>query len=130
VSELPPYALTTSAGATLPVRGTSQTSPWTQLCPPDQVVIGFVGNAGDALDHVAFVCAPWAAANGSAGAPLAMQMPATTLAAAGGDGGMPFQELCPSGQLAVGSNLHSGQWVDAFGLVCGTPTTLAPDGGP
>jgi hypothetical protein len=52
-----------------------------------------------------------------------------TLPAAGGDGGMPFEQACPAGQLARGEALRSGEWIDAFGLVCGTPV-LAPDAGP
>jgi hypothetical protein len=128
-SEAPPYALSTTAGATLPVRGISQTGPWTQSCPPDQVVVGFEGNSGDAFDQVAFVCAPWSAAGGTPGGALTMGTP-TSLSAIGGDGGMPFHESCPSGQLAIGSNLRAGEWIDAFGLVCATPTTVAGDGGP
>ena len=128
VSESPPYALTTSAGVTLPLRGTSQTSPWTEMCPADQIVVAFGGNSGGALDQVAFLCAPWNASSGGGGATLSMGAP-VALASVGGDGGMPFQESCPPGQLAIGSTLHSGQWVDAFGLVCGTPM-LASDAGP
>lgn len=128
-SEAPPYALSTTAGATLPVRGVSQTGPWAQLCPPDQVVVGFDGNSGDDFDQVAFVCAPWSAASGMPGAPLTMGATAD-LPAVGGDGGMPFHGSCPAGQLAIGSNLRAGEWIDAFGLVCATPATVASDGGP
>jgi hypothetical protein len=120
----PSGQLTTAAGATLPVRGSTQDSPWTQMCPADEVVVGFSGRSGAALDQVAFACAPWTVSNGvlSAGAEV-------TLTAAGGDGGTPYQDGCPAGQLARGSNLRSGAWIDAFGLVCGTPS-LSADGGP
>ena len=119
-----PASMTTAAGATLPMRGTAQDMAWTQMCPADEVVVGFSGRSGADLDQVAFDCAPWIAQGGTGGAlAVGTAIPST---AAGGDGGTPFQDdLCPSGQLARGSNLRAGAWVDAFGLVCGTPT-LAP----
>jgi hypothetical protein len=130
VSESPPYALTTGPGVTLPLRGTSQTSPWTQMCPSDQIVVAFDGNSGVALDQVTFLCAPWSASSGVVGATLSMGAQ-VALPPVGGDGGMPFQDSCPAGQLAIGSTLRSGQWVDAFGLVCGTPVLAGPaDAGP
>lgn len=120
--------LTTSAGATLPMEGTSEDSPWTQLCPADQVVVGFVGRSGADLDQVAFECAPWSASNDDGGEALSMGT-VVTLTAAGGDGGLPYDNPCPAGQMARGSSGRSGDWVDAFGLVCGTPALVA-DGGP
>jgi hypothetical protein len=123
-----PARLTTRPGATLPMRGTSQASPWTQACPSDQVVVGFSGRSGIALDQVAVACAPWTASSDTAGAPLSMGQ-SVTLTAAGGDGGSPYVDPCPAGQLARGSAGQSGQWVDAFGLVCATPTASA-DAGP
>jgi hypothetical protein len=119
--------LTTSAGAALPIRGTSQDSPWTQLCPTGEVVVGFSGRSGSALDQVAFVCATLVISDGDTGSVLAVG-PQTTLTSAGGDGGMPYDVACSPGQVARGSNLRSGEWVDAFGLVCGVPV-LVPVGG-
>jgi hypothetical protein len=121
-------SVTTDAGATLPMRGTTQDVPWTQMCPADEVVVGFSGRSGAALDQVAFECAPWTASNDVDGGALSAGT-IVTLTPAGGDGGSPYEDTCPSGQLARGSNLRAGNWVDAFGLVCGTPT-LVSDGGP
>jgi hypothetical protein len=120
--------LTTSAGATLPIRGTSQDAPWTQLCPTGAVVVGFSGRSGADLDQVAFVCASLVVSDDDAGSVLTPG-PQTTLTPAGGDGGMPYDDACPPGQVARGSNLRSGEWVDAFGLVCGAPA-LVPGGDP
>jgi hypothetical protein len=114
----------TMAGASLPMRGASQDSPWTQRCPTGQVVVGFAGRSGADLDQVAFECAPWSASD--AGLSMGAYV---TLPAAGGDGGTAFQQTCPAGQLARGDALRAGDWIDAFGLVCGTPV-LAPDAGP
>ena len=93
--------LTTSAGATLPIRGTSQDSPWTQLCPTCEVVVGFSGRSGAALDQVAFVCAPLVISDSDAGSVLAVGLQ-TTLTPAGGDGGTPYDVACLPGQVAQG----------------------------
>ncbi len=116
----------TGPGATLPIRGTSITSPWTQMCPANEIVVGVVGRSGADLDRASFECAPWLAP-GDGGEALAMGA-VVALAFAGGDGGSPYQTACPNGQLTVGSNVRAGDWVDAFGLVCATPA-LALDGG-
>jgi hypothetical protein len=123
----PAARITIDDGVILPVRGTSQESPWIQMCPAGEVVVGFSGRSGDDLDQIAFECAPVLPSNAGAGAVLSIGTPAA-LSAVGGDGGLPFEDLCPQGQLARGSNLRSGEWVDAFGLVCGTPA-LGFDGG-
>lgn len=123
-----PKRLTTGAGATLPMRGTSQTSFWTQMCPSDQVVVGFAGRSGADLDQVAFECAPWTAPADVVGAPLARGA-VVTLAPAGGDGGSPYIDGCPAGQLARGSTGQAGDWINQFGLVCGDPR-VAVDAGP
>ena len=124
-----PVQITTSVGATLPIRGMSQDSPWTQTCPANEVVVGFSGQSGDDLDQVAFECAPWfvSGSNDDAGGALSIGS-IDTFPPSGGDGGMPFEVACPPGQMARGDNGRSGQWIDAFGLVCGTPS-LAADGG-
>lgn len=122
----PPGPSTATAGATLAFHGASKGSAWTQICPADEVVVGFSGRSGSDLDQVAFECAPWTAE--SEGAPLSMGS-TVTLPAAGGDGGLPFEDSCPSGQLARGTSGRYGQWVNALALVCATPTLGASDGG-
>jgi len=42
----------------------------------------------------------------------------------GGGGGSPFDLACPSGQFVTGIIGRSGSRVDAFGVVCGTPTLV------
>ncbi len=123
-----PGQVTTTEGPVSPERGASQEGgAWMRTCPANEVVVGFVGRSGRYLDQVAFECAAWTL-DPDAGGMFAMGTPAT-LEAAGGDGGSPYEASCPSGQLARGSFGRSGLWVDAFGLLCGTPT-LSGDGGP
>jgi hypothetical protein len=117
--------IVTTPGANLAVYGTGQVGPWIQMCSANEIVVGFTGRSGIALDQVAFECAPWAfdveAGVFSMGASV-------TLTAAGGDGGSAYTVPCPPGQLARGVEGRSGEWVDAFGLICGVPGL--GDGGP
>ncbi len=110
--------VTTGPGAELAIQGTGPPNTWTQRCPPDQVVVGFMGRSGAAVDQAAFECASLAVEL-DAGA-FAMGS-LVVLTAAGGDGGVPFQSQCPVGQLARGLVGRSGAWVDELGLACATP---------
>jgi hypothetical protein len=113
------------AGATLAPRGLARSNPWTRMCPPNQVVVGFSGRSGLSLDQVSFACAHWHVA--SSGQTLVSEA-SSLLAPVGGTGGSAFDDACPPGRLARGINLRADQWIDAFGLACGTPI-LSPDSG-
>jgi hypothetical protein len=113
------YAFVTSSETALPTRGGTGTA-WQQLCPPNQVVTAFNGRSGTSLDQIAFGCAVLSAAVGG----VVLSAP-TFLTPAGGNGGSAYSEACPAGQIARGSNTRttsSESWVDAFGLVCGSPS--------
>jgi hypothetical protein len=115
--------IATSVGATLPMRGDSQANYWTQMCPANEVVVGFSGRSGADVDQLAFECAPWLAPASSDGSAALTIGTRVTLSPAGGDGGTAFSPVeCPPGELARGSNVIAGDWVDEFGLICGTPT--------
>ena len=116
--------VTTAPGAVLQVQGTGPASVWTQACPAGQVVVGFVGRSGDALDQAAFECTSLAVDLDAGWFSLG---PRVVLTAAGGDGGLPFQSECPAGQLARGLVGRSGVWIDELGLVCASPALGASD---
>lgn len=40
-------------------------------------------------------------------------------------GGGKYPQVCPSGLVAVGINGRSGKWLDAVGLTCGAPPSIA-----
>lgn len=92
---------------------------WTRLCPADHALVGVAGHAGLAVDQLALVCARWLfdAAHGSFAVASELTLPSI-----GGSGGTEFELRCPEGQVARGQALRSGRWIDAFGLVCATPT--------
>jgi hypothetical protein len=114
------------AGSTLPTRGQYGDSPFTQMCPTNQVVVGMRGKSGGLLDQVAFVCAPLIISSGPTGYTLSTGS-TTVLTPAGGNGGTAYQDSCAAGQIARGSNVTIIQGiVDAMGLVCGTFSLTGP----
>jgi hypothetical protein len=110
--------VTTAPGAVLAIQGTGALDPWTQTCPSGQVVVGFVGRSGSAVDRAAFECASLAVDLDAGSFSLG---PLVVLPSAGGDGGAPFQSQCPAGQVARGLVGRSGTWIDELGLVCASP---------
>jgi len=110
--------VTTAPDAVLAVQGTGPANVWTQTCPAGQVVVGFVGRSGDALDQAAFECTSFAV---DLEAQSFSMGPRVLLTAAGGDGGLPFLSECPAGQLARGLVGRSGAWIDELGLACASP---------
>lgn len=122
--------VTIAPGASLPERGTPRTVLWSQSCPPNQIVIGFSGRSGLALDQISLECAHWVVTRAPSG-DLAVSTDSTAaLVAAGGDGGSAFQDGCPAGAMARGTNVRVSDWLDAFGLVCGSPAITLEAGSP
>jgi hypothetical protein len=107
------------------------TDPWQSPCSPNKVVFAMAGGSGVAFDEVAFQCAALSITKGPSGDVVALDMSTVeTLSANGGDAGsMPFMEACPGGKIARGSNIRAGAWVDAFGLICATPSIAPGDAG-
>jgi hypothetical protein len=107
-------------GETLPERGMNSGQTWTQMCPRDQMVVGFWGRSGLSLDQVGFDCA---GIHVSGSPPLlAVDTTISELSPPnGGDGGLPFRSKCMPGQIARTANINADAWVNAFGLTCETP---------
>jgi hypothetical protein len=117
------YQITMSPGATLPSHGTAGGSSFAAMCPKDQVVVGIYGHSGLWVDQVGFECAPLTISQS-----LAISIGTVTqLPASGGPGGGAFGDTCPSGQVAIGSDVASGFFVDSIALRCATPTLVWPD---
>jgi hypothetical protein len=117
-------------GATLPERGVPSGTTWSQMCPRDQMVVGFWGRSGRSLDQVGFDCAGVRVSRGASNDyVLAVNTTISELSPPnGGDGGMPFRASCMPGQIALTANINAGDWVYAFGLTCATPVALAAVG--
>jgi hypothetical protein len=116
-------------GFVLPERGTYAGPSWSEACAQNEVVVGFSGRSGQYVDQLAFQCGHWIVSSEDGGPVLTLSA-TTSLAPVGGDGGSPFPlAACPTGQMAIGSALRAGFWLDAFSLQCGTPS-LESDAGP
>jgi hypothetical protein len=111
-------------GATLDERGVPSGASWSQMCPRDQMVVGFWGRSGRGLDQVAFDCAGVRVSRSpSNDFVLAVDSTISELSPPnGGDGGMPFRSTCRPDQIALMANISADQWINAFGLTCATPS--------
>jgi len=124
------YRITTGTGATLTERGSRSGSPWSRMCAANEVVVGFSGRSGFALEQIAFDCAPLNVTMSQGSYALSIGSK-TTLPGAGGNGGSPFAATaCSTGQVARGTNLTEGRDLESFGLVCTTPVLTGADGLP
>jgi hypothetical protein len=111
-------------GTTLPMSGGTGDQPVANRnCPPDQMVVAVGGRAGNYVDQISFGCAPLLLSKVGATYQASVG-PITWLAPVGGTGGSAFTNICPAGQVAIGSDVHSGIILDAFALFCATPVLL------
>jgi hypothetical protein len=92
---------------------------WSMTCPNDEVVVGFYGRSGLILDQLGLVCGALSIEGTSV-----IVEETVSIGPFGGNGGSPFGEGCPAGQIARGNDLMvtDGAWVNAFALVCGEPS--------
>jgi hypothetical protein len=113
-----------SSGTTLPARGQiAGTGPWSETCPPNQVVVAFHGRAGYDLDQVTFECAPLQLAPSAASYQIVIG-PTTSLPTQGGPTGPTFQDGCPPDQVTVGSIGQAGPIIYELGMSCATPVVV------
>jgi hypothetical protein len=125
ISGIDTFAVNTTSKEILPVVGTMPgADQQTQLCPNDQVVIGFAGKSGSDIDQIVLLCAPLTIAR--AGSSYALSLGSeTSRPPLGGPGGSPFAAIhCPAGQVATGNEGRAAFTINAFGLLCGTPTLV------
>jgi hypothetical protein len=98
----------------------------TRMCAANQMVVGFTGQSGGYMDQLDFICAPLVIGGTAPSYTLTIGTPSAALAPLGGPGGTPFTTPidCPAGMVAVGPAGRAGGFVDAFGLVCSTPSLV------
>ena len=112
-----------SPGPVMPMHGNLLDILGARLCPANQVVVGFGGRAGDALDRLILRCAPVAVTASAGTIPTATVGTVTSLPAAGGDGGEAFPDTdCVPGAVAVGAAIGASDHILSFRLACGKPT--------
>ena len=125
VGSSPGCAVRIVRDSTPPQRGGTGTSAFMQMCPPNEVVVGFQGRAGTLLNQISFTCAPLAVSRTEVG--YAVSLGATQVTEpSGGSGGRTFKDACSDGQIARGNNIFISNngargVVESFGLICGAP---------
>jgi hypothetical protein len=110
-----------AAGATLPTRGRQSTNvPVAQACASDQIIVGIRAQSNQDLDQAAFGCATLTISP-SGFTYAASTGPITWFPPVGGPRGFPSEDVCPSGQVAIGSFIRASVWIEGFALVCAAP---------
>ncbi len=113
------FGVITTTRETLPVVGT-KAGPVSQvqLCPANEVVVGFGGRSGSDIDQIAILCAPLTISGASPDFVLSVGN-ADMRPGLGGQGGGPFAAVnCPVGMVAVGNEGRAAFTINAFGLLC------------
>ncbi|MBN1945579.1 MAG: hypothetical protein JW797_07870 [Bradymonadales bacterium] len=83
-------------------------------CPSGEVMVGVHGRAGSVIDALGITCAPLSQLTQGA-----ETVDLHRLETQGGDGGQPFDLVCPPGTAAIGFSGRSGDSIDAAGVACG-----------
>jgi hypothetical protein len=127
VSGTTTFVVNSTTKELLPVVGTMPgATQQTQLCPNDQVVVGFSGRSGSDIDQIVILCAPFTITGSSPNYVLALGAE-TARPPVGGPGGEPFAAIrCPAGQVAMGNEGRAAFTINAFGLLCATPSLVVP----
>ncbi len=113
-----------SPGTVMPLRGNPNgSSPWVLACPTDQVMVVAEGQSGGRIDQLGIECAPLVVS--SSGGVLQLSIGSlTVIAPEGGPSGTAFRDPCPPNQIATGTNSSYNAWIQAYQVVCSTPTLL------
>jgi hypothetical protein len=125
VSGTTKFVVTTTTKELLPVVGTMPgATQQTELCPNDQVVVGFAGRSGSDIDQIVTLCAPLTISGSTPNYALTLGAE-TARPPVGGPGGQPFAAIrCPAGQVATGDEGRAAFTINAFGLLCATPSLV------
>ena len=129
--------VTVTPSSGIDARGTDAAAgTFSQICPTNQVVVGFAGHASTIIDQIGFVCARLQSASGACCCSALTIGPNYAFTPEGGTGGSAYSESCPSGQVALGQDLYTAtttthvgeEWVSLFGLLCGMPMPVVACG--
>jgi hypothetical protein len=117
----PPFTVEVTPGTMLAARGHSAGVPWTAICPSNEVVVGYSGQADTFVESLRTHCAPLEVLADRSGIRIGVvrDLPAY------GTGTAPaFQAHCHlQGQVVVGADTRTGGWLDAIRPQC-APITV------
>jgi hypothetical protein len=107
-------------GTALLTVGETEDSSWVRKCDVDEIVVGLEGRYGSFVDNLIVVCAHWSVS------PVGTFFVDSTRSLeplGGGGGNTAFTGgQCPAGQMAVGTIVTWGFYVDSLALECGVPS--------
>jgi hypothetical protein len=118
-------AVETVSDVMLSVRGRAEAQAWQAMCPGGQALVGFTAHLdAGTVENLQFRCAPLAVA---AAPPGAMTVGVATALPWSGQrtSGPDVTTTCPAGQVGRGHIARVGSFIDAYQMVCGTPS-VAP----
>jgi hypothetical protein len=126
IGPAPVYAITVSTGTLLPMRGGTVGDSWSRMCPSNAVVVGFGGRSSGYVDQLSFRCAPLMITGGPGSYTVSIGS-ITTTQPTDSNSGFAFTPIdCPSGQIAIGSNITADNFPRSLGLICATPMVSRP----
>jgi hypothetical protein len=116
--------LTVAPSTTFPLDGTTGSAgPFSSICPANQVVAAIQGRSGALVDQLSVGCATLTLTKVGSSYQATVGT-ITWIPPIGGTGGSPFTGNCPTGQVATGTDVHSGFELDALGLLCAKPVLV------
>jgi hypothetical protein len=119
------YRVTLVPAETLPLRGLAGAITQTRRCGANEMVVGFGGRSGGYIDQISILCAPLLISGSAPSFTVSTGPTGGSSNGIGGPGGVAFDPIaCPPGQIAVGDQGRAGAAIDAFGLLCATPSLV------
>jgi hypothetical protein len=119
------YRVSLVPAESLTVRGLAGAVTQTRRCGANEMVVGFAGRSGAYIDQISILCAPLLISGSAPNFTVSVGPTGGSSNGIGGTGGEPFDAIaCPPGQIAVGDQGRAGAAIDAFGLLCATPTLV------
>jgi hypothetical protein len=111
-----PWNITTTTGTVLPMRGGSGSAPWSEVCPANQMVVGFMAKFMQRIDTLSFSCAGLVVSSDgsmiSEGTVTALPLVGTGVTTT------TVRSSCPTGSVATVSNFNAGVALNVFGIEC------------
>jgi hypothetical protein len=124
-----PSGISLSGQTMLPLAGTTTAAPWTDVCPPGQAIIGYLGStSGGVIEMLQTLCGQLSIAAIAASCEVQVSAGAMMPARGSTTPKNPWTLQCPANQIAVGCSGQAAGRVNQLSLDC-APLVVSPNGG-
>jgi hypothetical protein len=124
-----PSGISLSGQTMLPLAGTATGAPWTDVCPPGQAIIGYLGStSGGVIEMLQTLCGQLSIAALAGSCEVQVSAGAMMPARGNATPKSPWTLQCPANQIAVGCSGQAAGRVNQLSLDC-APLVLSPSGG-